>query len=80
MSSILTVDCSCGGSFSCSEYDLKKSLSGVKTCGNLIGALGNYTRCDKKYSYLKLLKILQITNYWNVNDEQTEARAESSTV
>jgi hypothetical protein len=73
----LVVDCTCGGSFFCNEDELKKSLYGVKTCNNLYGPRDNPIRCNKQYSYLRLLKIMQVTNYWHAADEKIYAQSEN---
>lgn len=73
----LIIDCVCGGSFTCTEKELRASMSGVRECGNLIGTAGNFKRCNQKYSYLRLLKIMQITSYWHAGDTRTYNRSEN---
>jgi hypothetical protein len=73
----LVVDCVCGGSFTCTEKELRASLSGIRECGTLIGTAGNFKQCNRKYSYLRLLKIMQITDYWHAGDTRTYNRSDN---
>lgn len=80
MNKNLIVDCTCGDSFYCSESELRTHLSNIYICRGLVTKNGNRQVCGKRYTYIKLLKIMQVTRYWNAADEEIEARAESIAV
>ena len=77
MNKKLMVDCTCGYSFYCTESELRADLSGTSSCAGLIRKEGKLINCPQKFSYLRLLKIMQLTNHWDATNEEIYAWADN---
>jgi hypothetical protein len=55
---------------------MKRNLTGMVECGNTYKAEDGETRkCTRQYGTIALLKIMQVTECWDANDQKTVERS-----